>query len=446
MEKSEPEATYGRRRCVIETVLGVARVPLPGHKRHSDLFDHARVCHRLLVEARAEDLDRPISACVSHDKPHAAPPSDRVFSAPVPSGKVPSTQTALLPLIDGFVRAIRSERGYSCRTALTYQCSTRRLAAFLANQAGAEASTADLTAARLRQFVVYLAEERGHRPKSIRTAMNGVRAFARYLVREGHLLSDPTEKVELPKLTAPSRPVADDAWVCQLLDACEAMPERKRTLARVIIAVLAYSGIRRRELLDLKLADISFERSSIMVTKGKGGKARTVYVCSECLEHLNRWLGVRGACAHDWLFAHDARDRIGYDRIGALIHEAAELAGLPGTITPHQFRRAWASRLVRKGASLEAVRDGMGHASIVTTSAYVHGDTESMRKLASLGAIEPTGGDSASNEGASPRIARPKPHAAGRHGVSRATGSHISARRSAQRKSTRRREHEGKAK
>gem|GEM_PF-810203 len=309
----------------------------------------------------------------------------------------------LLAAVDEYVRHIRVERGFSERTRLTYQAWLRHLARWFRGAEAGEPDVSHLTTKRLREFAAYLVEKRGHQAKSVHSAFNAIRSFTAYLRGRELIHHDPCAALQMPKRRSPQRAAVSDAEVCRLLAACEELPDRRSALlTRAIIAVLAFAGLRRQELRTLKVADVSFESGSITVRVGKGGKARKVYVHQDCLAAVRAWLDVRGDCDHDWLWAHNRRWGIGYDRIGKLVDEARAQAGLSGAkhITPHAFRHGWATRLMLGGAPLLAIKDALGHASIQTTQAYLHSDEKSQRELARYGELRE---EPAAEEGRCPR-------------------------------------------
>jgi len=289
-----------------------------------------------------------------------------------------------------YLKHIRVERGFSRKTVQTYQAWLRHFTRWLGGVVGVEPDITHITTERLRDFAAYLVDQRKHQPKSVHSAFHAIRSLTIYLSGQGLIPKDPCAGLKMPKRRSPQRPSASDEEVARLLKACDDLPDgRIGSLVKAIISVVAFAGLRRAELRDLKIGDVSFEQNAITIRNGKGGKARKVYPHPDCLAAIQAWLKVRGECDHDWLFAHNRRWRIGYDRIGELINIAKVQAGLGAAkhITPHAFRHGWATRLILGGASLLTIRDALGHASIETTQAYLHSDERSQRELAQFGAL-----------------------------------------------------------
>lgn len=149
----------------------------------------------------------------------------------------------------------------------------------------------------------------------------------------------------------------------------KAISERQDTWANqnkerdiLIVKTLAYTGLRRSELLSLKCQDI--KRGLIFVYRGKGEKDRVVPVAKSLKNELARYIKKNHLLPGDKLFP------IGPNRLARMIRESAARAGLVD-ITPHQLRHFFATRLMESGAKLRQVQELLGHADISTTALYI---------------------------------------------------------------------------
>ncbi len=292
--------------------------------------------------------------------------------------------------IEQYLFCIRYERGFSDRTFLTYQSWSRHYARWLTGHGYPNPTIDQLSPAILRRFLVYLTDVRGQRPKSIHSSFHAIRGLCAYLTETGLLAVDPAKAIRLPKLDSPYRKMVTDEEVEAILEACERLPtSHEVALARGVFSVLAYTGLRRAELCDLKVDDFSAEDGSITVRRGKGGKSRKVYPNQACLDAVREWLITRGACDHDWLWAHNKRWRLAFNGLHGLLTRVKAAAGLRDAkhIQPHSFRHGCATRLMLNGANLMSIKDHLGHTCIETTAKYLHSDELSLRELADLGAL-----------------------------------------------------------
>src|SRR5262249_3792754 len=154
--------------------------------------------------------------------------------------------------------------------------------------------------------------------------------------------------------------------------------------------VLIFTGLRRAELCDLKLADIDLVGGWVLVRSGKGSKSRKVPLCAEVKDALTAWLSIRPEdTSHDYLFTVDRKRRLFFEGVRSVVEEAKHRAGLAGRshITPHSLRHACATRLMQNGASLLDVMTWLGHCQISTTQRYLHTNEQQLQSSAPLASL-----------------------------------------------------------
>lgn len=133
---------------------------------------------------------------------------------------------------------------------------------------------------------------------------------------------------------------------------------------RALILVAVTTGLRRAELSALGWQDVDEESACLTVRHGKGGKRRVVYLPDVTMSALRR---IRRA--HGPVFA-SARGRLGVTGVWYVLRQAARRAQVVPSVTPHDFRRTFASLLLDRGVDLATVQVLMGHANPLTTSKY----------------------------------------------------------------------------
>jgi len=130
----------------------------------------------------------------------------------------------------------------------------------------------------------------------------------------------------------------------------------------LIVKVLAYTGIRRSELLSLKCQDIA--QGFLFVRQGKGQKDRVIPLVKSLKGEIGDYINKHNLAPVDRLFP------IGPNRLNKMVRDSAAKAGLSG-ITPHQFRHAFATWLMERGAEVRKVQELLGHEDISTTAIYL---------------------------------------------------------------------------
>ncbi len=273
---------------------------------------------------------------------------------------------------DAFERHLRAERNLSEHTRRAYLSDVGQFAAFV----GPEREPADVDAGDVRAFLA----DRHHRqaPSTLGRKLASVRAFFRFLVREGERAADPTVGIPSPRVPrALPRPMAVDD--CQALletdAATAATPAGLRDQA--MFELLYGAGLRVGELVALDVRDLDEHRGEVRVW-GKGGKERIVPLPSGAQAALRRWLDTRrhAGVLGEPLFAalrqrkgESARRLDARDVRRRLRRRALEM-GVADRVHPHRLRHSYATHLLDMGADLRAIQELLGHASLSTTQKY----------------------------------------------------------------------------
>ncbi len=277
-------------------------------------------------------------------------------------------------LVELFVDYLALERGLSERTIDGYRRDVRRLAVYLSEHGVRTPERA--TAGHLREFVFSL-KDSGLSASSIRRTVSAVRGYFRFLMDEGRLDEDPTDRLESPRSWRRLPDTLSVTDVARLLDA----PDPDRPLYwrdRAILEVLYSSGMRVSELtgLDLDALDPSLATCTVF---GKGSKERIVPLGGAARTALDRYVrSVRpiltGPTGSRSLFLSRRGRRLSRVSVWSIVKDAAERAGITKTVSPHTLRHSCATHLLEGGADLAVVQELLGHADISTTQVYTHVD------------------------------------------------------------------------
>jgi integrase/recombinase XerD len=154
-----------------------------------------------------------------------------------------------------------------------------------------------------------------------------------------------------------------------------------------IFAVLLGAGLRRSELVALNLSDLTLSESHLVVQKGKGNKRRTAFLPKWCVEHIHAWLLLRDYDTGYVFNPVNKSNRVNVNRgitteiVYLLVRNMAKHVGL-ATVSPHDLRRTYITRLLEQNIDLNTVRLMAGHENISTTVVYDKRDNKVMQKAA----------------------------------------------------------------
>jgi site-specific recombinase XerD len=188
-------------------------------------------------------------------------------------------------------------------------------------------------------------------------------SFFSWLEDEDYILKSPARRIHKVKATLCIKNTYSDEEIELMRDVCQ----NERDLA--IIDMLASTGMRVGEMVNLKRSDIDFQERECVVL-GKGDKQRTVYFDARTKIHLQKYLDTRND-DNDVLFVslRDKSKTLGIGGIENLIRNLGKDAGI-NKAHPHKFRRTLATGAIDKGMPIEQVQQLLGHKRIDTTLMY----------------------------------------------------------------------------
>lgn len=139
---------------------------------------------------------------------------------------------------------------------------------------------------------------------------------------------------------------------------------------KCIVSLLYGAGLRRSELLNLKLSDIDSKRMVIEIRNGKGGKDRLTMLSDALLEDLRVYY--KQWKPKTYLFEGANGKAYSGTSVGKIVKTAARKAGIKKTVTPHMLRHSFATHLLENGTDMRYVQVLLGHSSTRTTEIYTH--------------------------------------------------------------------------
>jgi integrase/recombinase XerD len=280
-----------------------------------------------------------------------------------------------------FLDHLAVERGLSARTLSAYRGDVVRFVSF-ARGSGVE-SPREVDGGDLREFTYALKDE-GLAATTIRRAQSALRTYFGFLLDEGEIEVDPTERLESPRT---GRKLPDVLTPDEIERMLGALDESKDTWARdrAILEVLYGSGLRVSELTDLPVRSVDLDEQILLVF-GKGSKERLVPLGGAARRSLEVYLrqvrpGLDRGSSRGKVFLNARGTPLSRMSVWSIVKEAAERAGILKNVSPHTLRHSFATHLLEGGADLTVVQELLGHADISTTQIYTHVDREYLREV-----------------------------------------------------------------
>jgi integrase/recombinase XerC len=252
-----------------------------------------------------------------------------------------------------------------------------------------ELTPAQIDLAAIRAFMAEL-HRQGHARTSVSRKLSALRAFGRYLRREGIIEIDPAALAVSPKAEhkVPAHLSVDEMTrLLEMPDLAEPLGRRDRAILELFYA----SGLRLSELVGLDLGDVNLSARIVRVM-GKGRKERLVPFNTSAKAALAAWLKDRAAL-RDIALAGDSRitgarprsearrepmfvnfrgTRLTGRSVQRLVARYVAGCSTRFGISPHALRHSFATHLLEHGADLRAIQELLGHVQLSTTQRYTH--------------------------------------------------------------------------
>jgi len=231
-------------------------------------------------------------------------------------------------------------------------------------------SVRDLTAPLVRR---YLRELRAtHTEGGVHAFYRALRALVNWWEEEHEPAGwrNPLAKVKAPKVPQEVLEPAPLADLSAMVAVCPEGTELGRRDRAMLLALLD-TGCRAQEFLDLCKGDVDLATGVCQVRRGKGGKARSVFLGETARDALRGYLDLRRAhypLAPLW--ATRGGTRLSYSGLRETVRRRARKAGVP-VPSLHSFRRAFALACLRSGCDLITLQRMLGHSSLAVVSRYL---------------------------------------------------------------------------
>lgn len=286
-------------------------------------------------------------------------------------------------LISQFLEMLGAERGASQNTIESYNRDLNHL------MENTRSALLDIDRKQIRAYLAVL-HKQGLAPRTQARKLSTLRQFYKFLYAEAIRTDNPVLGIDSPRIGQSLPKLLSEQQVGDLLAQAEHQAQEKADLKSLrlhaLIELLYATGLRVTELVSLPLAAVQSGQPYIYV-RGKGDKERLVPMNERAITALTNYRAALqnsgGGAGQKWLFpSRGAKGYLTRHRFAQLLKQLGARAGiLPGQLSPHVVRHAFATHLLAHGADLRAVQKMLGHSDISTTQIYTHVLEERLKLL-----------------------------------------------------------------
>lgn len=268
-----------------------------------------------------------------------------------------------------------SLRGLSEETIRGYKIDSRQFAKYISQTVTNPIYINDISDQHIEEFMHFLVGEKKCSPATVNRKLNTLKMFFRCMKRKKLILEDPVEETERMKVVEKEMNYLTHQELRKILNSID------HPTLYYFALTMAFTGIRVSECKKLKLEDIDFQEHSLKVINGKGGKHRTIPLHLTLSDELVSYLQYhRPTTNSPYFFALKRSGTVSTQYLNQILRNASQKAGIRKHITSHTLRHSFASYLAKQNTNIVIIQKLLGHASLKTTSIYLHVQQDELKE------------------------------------------------------------------
>lgn len=283
---------------------------------------------------------------------------------------------------EAFLQYLQYEKRFSAHTITAYRKDLEQFLVFIKDNNGLT-STKEVRHFHIRSWVVELLSNEIS-PRSINRKLSTLKTYFRFLLKRKHLQHNPMLKVVAPKAGKKLPAAAHVAELRYLFQELSFSDDHSGQRDRLILELLYTTGLRRAELINLKIKDIAFPEAQLRVL-GKRNKERLVPIARGLIDKIKNYIQLRHTtfpdCSTDRLLLTDRGVPLYPKLVYNIVKRYLSLVTTIEQRSPHVLRHSFATHLSENGADLNAIKALLGHANLAATQVYMHNSIEKLKKV-----------------------------------------------------------------
>tara|TARA_X000001036_G_scaffold173287_1_gene163957 strand:- start:155 stop:1042 length:888 start_codon:yes stop_codon:yes gene_type:complete len=284
--------------------------------------------------------------------------------------------------IKSFIDYLQLEKKYSQNTVKAYENDIKSFSEFNKKEFG-QSSLNKANYSQIRSWIVKLVESKISN-RSINRKISSLNTYYKFLLKIQEIKENPLHNHKALKTKKIIQLPFSEKEVINALDINNFKDSYEGKRDRLIIEMLYSTGIRRIELVGVKLKDLDFSSSRIKVL-GKRNKERFIPMLESTILLVKEYLDYRAELNRikdkDFLFLTSKGEKIYENLVYRITNKYFDYVSSKVKKSPHILRHSFATHLLNNGADLNAVKDLLGHSSLAATQVYTNRSIEEIKKV-----------------------------------------------------------------
>lgn len=284
--------------------------------------------------------------------------------------------------IQSFIDFIQLEKRYSAHTIQSYSKDLEQFQVFCRLQYQLE-DINQATYQLVRSWIVHLMNE-NIAPKSVNRKISTLRSYYKFCLKRGIIQANPVYGIQGPKVPKRNPVFVPESQMNNLFDQLKFPEDFEGQRDKMILELFYFTGMRKAELIGLKLGDIDFYQGTIKVL-GKRNKERLIPATPVLLHVLKLYLGIRAAqplaTETEVLFISVKGKPLQPKQVYTIVHKYLQAVTTVNKKSPHILRHTFATHMLNHGADINGIKEILGHSSLAATQVYTHNSFEKLKSI-----------------------------------------------------------------
>jgi len=284
--------------------------------------------------------------------------------------------------VTAFISYLRLEKNYSDHTVRAYQKDIETFSQFCSENHGEE-NIVKISYPLIRNWIVELSDH-GVSNRSINRKISSLQAYYKFLLKIGDITVSPLVKHRALKTSKRVEVPFSENEMEVILSEIPFTDDFEGERDKLIIELLYTTGMRRAELVNLKIKDVDFS-SQVIKVLGKRNKERIIPMLASTIERIKSYLIKRSELENvtdsSFLILTKEGLKIYETLVYRTINKYFSLVSPKVKKSPHILRHTFATHLLNRGADLNSVKELLGHSSLASTQVYTHNSIAELKKV-----------------------------------------------------------------
>ena len=280
-----------------------------------------------------------------------------------------------------FLDYIKHEKQYSQHTCLAYERNLMDFSVFCQEHYDLK-DIEKVDYSQIRTWIVTLVEKKNSN-RTINRKISVLRSYYKFLLKTETISISPLKLHRPLKVSKKVNVPFSTEEVDRLLKGDYFNQDYEGILQKTMIILLYYTGIRRQELIDLKINAVDFHTKTIKVL-GKRNKERMIPLLPGAVVALSEYLSHKkqlNTTVPDYFFCLPTGIKLNQGFVYQTVNYYFSKVSTKVKKSPHMLRHSFATHLLNNGADLNAVKDLLGHESVAATQVYTHSSMKRIQEI-----------------------------------------------------------------